>query len=329
MVWVQDMQLCLLDLCKAEKAPWGGVITNYSTSPFAEDLYDKIKEMLSEYEVVINRWPQYTLILENAVANVERAIMKALERQYADILTPLKDSIPKRLGIQVQKLTRRQSTALYSIPNQLGTFLNTIKRVLDVLHCRIEDKLKSWACYLPVNGGDKKSTYGEQMNAVTVLFRTKYKNYMQAIVVKLTSNMQASRSTRLQRILEETKEADGEAEVRDRMQVLCSQLVESVSNLHEVFTNQIFIASCRGLWDKMGQIVLKFLEGRKENRVWYNGSYYALGVLDDTFASQMQRLQGNALQEKDLEPPRSIVEARSILCRDNNNATDTSTYLYF
>lgn len=115
--------------------------------------------------------------------------MKALERQYADILTPLKDSIPKRLGIQVQKLTRRQSTALYSIPNQLGTFLNTIKRVLDVLHCRIEDKLKSWACYLPVNGGDKKSTYGEQMNAVTVLFRTKYKNYMQAIVVKLTSNV--------------------------------------------------------------------------------------------------------------------------------------------
>ncbi|KAL4588872.1 hypothetical protein LXL04_001769 [Taraxacum kok-saghyz] len=328
MVWVQDMQLCLLDLCKAEKTPWGGVITNYSTSPFAEDLYDKIKEMLSEYEVVINRWPQYTLILENAVANVERAIMKALERQYADILTPLKDSIPKRLGIQVQKLTRRQSTAPYTLPNQLGTFLNTIKRVLDVLHCRIEDKLKSWASYLPVNG-DNKSTYGEQMNAVTVLFRTKYKNYMQAIVVKLTSNMQASRSTRLQRILEETKEADGEAEVRERMQVLCSQIVESVSNLHEVFTNQIFIASCRGLWDKMGQIVLKFLEGRKENRVWYNGSYYALGVLDDTFASQMQRLQGNALQDKDLEPPRSIVEARSILCRDTNNAVDTSTYLYF
>ncbi|XP_021989472.1 uncharacterized protein LOC110886025 isoform X1 [Helianthus annuus] len=328
MVWVQDMQLCLLDLCKAEKAPWAGVITNYSTSPFAEEVYDKIKAMLSEYEVVISRWPQYTLVLENAVANVERAIMKALERQYADILTPLKDSIPKRLGIQVQKLTRRQSNALYSIPNQLGTFLNTIKRILDVLHCRIEDKLKSWASYLPVNNGDKKSTYGEQMNAVTVLFRTKYKNYMQAVVVKLISNTQASRSTRLQRILEETKEADGESEIRDRMQVLCSHLVESISNLHEVFTNQIFIASCRGLWDKMGQIVLKFLEGRKENRVWYNGSYYALGILDDTFASQMQRLQGNALQEKDLEPPRSIVEARSILCRDTNNAADTSTYFY-
>lgn len=69
MVWVQDMQLCLLDLCKAEKVPWAGVITNYSTSPFAEELYDKIKEMLSDYEVVINRWPQYTLILENVSYN--------------------------------------------------------------------------------------------------------------------------------------------------------------------------------------------------------------------------------------------------------------------
>ncbi|CAK9151820.1 unnamed protein product [Ilex paraguariensis] len=328
MVWVQDMQLNLLDLCKAEKVPWSGVTTNYSTSPFAEEMYEKIKDMLVEYEVVINRWPQYTLILENAVANVERAIVKALEKQYSDTLTPLKDNIPKRLGMQVQKLARRQSTALYSIPNQLGTFLNTIKRILDVLHCRVEDNLKSWASYLPVNG-DKKSTFGEHMNGIIVLLRTKYKNYIQAIIIKLVGNMQANRSTRLQKILEVTKEADGEAEIRERMQMLSSQLIDSISNLHEVFTSRIFVAICRGFWDRMGQIVLKFLEGRKENRVWYNGSYYALGILDDTFASQMQRLQGNALQEKDLEPPRSIAEGRSILCRDNTNAVDTSTYLYF
>ncbi|XP_059661311.1 uncharacterized protein LOC132307532 [Cornus florida] len=328
MVWVQDMQLNLLELCKGEKVPWSGVITNHSTSPFAEEMYEKIKEMLTNYDVVINRWPQYSLILENAVANVERAIIKALERQYSDNLTPLKASIPKRLGMQVQKLTRRQSNAIHTFPNQLGTFLNTIKRILDVLHCRVEDILKAWASYLPVVG-DKKSLFGEQMNGITVLLRTKYKNYMQATVVKLVNNMQASRSTRLKRILEETKEADRETEVRERMQMLSSQLVDSISNLHEVFTSRIFVAICRGFWDRMGQIVLKFLEGRKENRVWYNGSYYALGILDDTFASQMQRLLGNALQEKDIEPPRSIIEARSILCRDTTNATDTSTYLYF
>lgn len=56
---------------------------------------------------------------------------------------------------------------------------------------------------------------------------------------------------------------------------------------------------------------------------------YFLQVLDDIFASQMQRLQGNALQEKDIEPPRSIVEARAILCRDTSNCPDSSNYLYF
>nr|XP_017251708.1 PREDICTED: uncharacterized protein LOC108222299 [Daucus carota subsp. sativus] len=107
------------------------------------------------------------------------------------------------------------------------------------------------------------------------------------------------------------------------MQMLISQVIDSISNLHEVFTSPIFIATCRGFWDRMGQIVLKFLEVRKENRVWYRGSYHALGILDDTFASQMQRLQGNALKDKDMETPRSICEARSILCRDTTNATDT------
>ncbi|KAL1560530.1 hypothetical protein AAHA92_10730 [Salvia divinorum] len=327
MVWIQDLQLTLLDLCKAEKVPWG-VFTKYSTSPFAEDMFEKLAKMLSEYEVVINRWPQYTLILENAAANVERAIIKAMERQYHDILTPLRDSIPKRLGKQVQKLARRQSTAHYAIPSQLGIFLNTIKRILDVLHCRIEDKLKSWASYLPANG-DSKTSFGEQMNTITVLLRTKYKNYIQAIVVKLADNMLANKSTRLQRILEETKEADGEAQIRERMQLLCTQLSDCISKLHETFTSQIFVAITRASWDKMGQIVLKFLEGRKENRVWYTGSYHALGIVDDTYASQMQRLLGNALHEKDLEAPRSITEARSILSRDTTNRIDSSSYIYF
>ncbi|KAF7833299.1 uncharacterized protein G2W53_015632 [Senna tora] len=327
MVWIQDMQLSLLDLCKSEKVPWSGVTTNHSTSPFAEEMYEKIRNNLTLYEVIISRWPQYSLYLENAVANVERAIVKALEKQYNDILTPLKDSIPKRLNLQVQKLARRQSTTVYLVPNQLGIFLNTIKRILDVLHCQVEDILKSWASCLPAIG-DKKSLFGEQINGVTVLLRTKYKTYLQAVIGNLVNNMQANRSTRLKKILEETTEEDGEAEIRDRMQSLNSQLIDAISNLHEVFTSQIFIATCRGLWDRMGQIVLKFLEGRKENRIWYNGSYYALGILDDTFASQMQRLRGNALQEKDLEPPRSVIEARSILSKDATNVTDPSTYFY-
>uniref|UniRef100_A0A0D3DBR4 MHD1 domain-containing protein n=2 Tax=Brassica oleracea var. oleracea TaxID=109376 RepID=A0A0D3DBR4_BRAOL len=324
MVWIHDMELRLLDRCKAEKVPWSGVITNHSTSPFAEDMYERIKDSLMEYEVVISRWPQYTLILENTASIVERAIVKSLEKQYSDILTPLKDSIPKRLNMHVQKLTRRQSSALYSVPTQLGTFVNTIKRILDVLHQRVEDILRQWASCLPVVE-DKKSLFGEQMNVITVLLRTKYRNYMQAAVDKLVSNTQSNKTTRLKRILEEIRENEREVEVRERMRMLCSQITDSISNMHDVFTSQIFVASCRLFWDRMAQVVLKFLEGRKENEVGYKGSYYALGIVEDTFASEMQRLQGNSLQEKDMEAPRSVIEARSILSRDTTNH---SSYFY-
>lgn len=47
------------------QVPWAGVMTNHSTSPFAEEMYERIKDALIEYEVVINRWPRYSLILEN------------------------------------------------------------------------------------------------------------------------------------------------------------------------------------------------------------------------------------------------------------------------
>ncbi|XP_038982970.1 uncharacterized protein LOC103710660 isoform X1 [Phoenix dactylifera] len=312
MVWIQETRLHLLELCKAEKVACSGISTICSTSPFVETMYDQIKESLLEYQVVINRWPQYLMSLESVVADIERAIMKTLEKQYNDVLMPLKDGIPKILEKQVQKLTRRHSTAVYLVPNQLGTFLCTMKRILDVLHCRVEDFLKSWALFL--RPGDGNPVFGEQMNGITVMLRKKYKKYMQAIVEKLVSNAQATRNTRLKKILGETKEAEGEAEIRERMQALYLQITDSIRNLHDVFSSRIFVAICRGFWDRMGQIVLSFLESRKENKVWYRGSDYALGIIDDIFASEMQKLQGNSLQDKDLDPPRSVIEARSILC---------------
>lgn len=66
--------------------------------------------------------------------------------------------------------------------------------------------------------------------------------------------MQANRNTRLKRILEEIKEEDAEADVREKMQMLSSQLIDSISNLHQVFSNRIFIAISRGFWDRMGQV---------------------------------------------------------------------------
>lgn len=70
---------------------------------------------------------------------------------------------------------------------QLGIFLNTVKRILDVLHPGIEHILKCWAACLTIEDGN--NIFGEQMNGFTVTLRKKYKKYMQAIVEKLVCNV--------------------------------------------------------------------------------------------------------------------------------------------
>ncbi|KAF3634331.1 hypothetical protein FXO37_26543 [Capsicum annuum] len=98
-----------------------------------------------------------------------------------------------------------------------------------------------------------------------------------------------------------------ESDIRCKTQPLKEQLTSTINHLYTIFEPNVFIASCRGYWDRMGQLVLSFLESRKENRSWYKGSRIAVSILDNTFASQMQQLLGNSPQEKDLEPPRVIL----------------------
>ncbi|MCO5588510.1 hypothetical protein L7F22_042467 [Adiantum nelumboides] len=329
-LWIQERRLSLLDSCKVDKMRWTCVTTSNGTSSFVEEMYDRIKETLNEYDCLLNFWPEYTLTLEAAIADVEAAVVAALEKQYADALAPLKAvMITKKFTLQyMQKLTKRRSLTLYTVPNQLGTFLNTIKRLLDTLRPKIDVQMKSWvACISNVMGN--KVVYGERSNEVTIFLRAKYKNFVQAIVEKLADNARLQATTKLKKVLQDTREVGGKPEIRDRMQPLCIQLLETITHLHDVFTSRVFVAICRGYWDRMGQEVLHFLENRKENRLWYKGFSYALMILDDVFSSQMQKLQGNCLQEKDLDPPRSIMEVRSMLSKDAPNCLDASSYLYF
>ncbi|KAH7415584.1 hypothetical protein KP509_14G053000 [Ceratopteris richardii] len=326
-LWIQERRLSLLDLCKADKIRWTGVGTSSDTSCFVEEMYDRIKDTLNDYNSLLNYWPEYTLNLESAIADVETAVVMALEKQNGDVLAPLKDvMLPKKFSLQyMQKLTRRRSLTLYHVPIQLGTFLNTIKRLLDVLRPKIDAQMKGWVACIP-NLVANKLGYGERSNEVTIFLRAKYKNFIQAIVEKLADNARLQSTTKVKKILQDISESGGESDIRDRMQPLRQHLSDTIKHLHDVFTPRVFVAICRGYWDRMGQDVLHFLENRKENRIWYKGFHYALMILDDIFASQMQKLEGHCLQEKDLDPPRSIFEARSMLSRDVPNSLDSSEY---
>ncbi|XP_021740327.1 uncharacterized protein LOC110706680 [Chenopodium quinoa] len=313
-VWIQDKRLALLETCKLDKVKWSGVRTQHSTTPFVDEMYDRLKDTLNDYEVIVSRWPEYSFFLENAVADVEKSIVEALDRQYSDVLAPLKENLaPKKFGFKyMQKLTKR-NVAPYTVPDEVGILLNSMKRMLDILRPKIETQFKSWGSCIP-NAGNQ--TPGERLSEVTVMLRAKFRNYLQAIVEKLVENTRLQNATKIKKILQDSKESVGESDVRNRMQPLKEQLMSTLNHLHTIFETHVFIALCRGYWDRIGQDVLSFLENRKENKAWYKGSTIAVSVLDDTFASQMQQLLGHALQDKDIEPPRSMMEVRSMLCKD-------------
>ncbi|KAI7754526.1 hypothetical protein M8C21_028896, partial [Ambrosia artemisiifolia] len=188
MIWIQDKRLSLLETCKLDKAKWSGVRTQHSTTPFVDEMYDRFKETLNDYEVIICRWPEYSFTLENAVADIEKAVIEALDKQYADVVAPLKENMtPKKFGLKyIQKLTKR-ATDPYVVPHELGILLNSMKRMLDVLRPKIELQLKSWgSCCIP-DGGNVAP--GERLSEVTVMLRSKFRNYLQAVVEKLVDNV--------------------------------------------------------------------------------------------------------------------------------------------
>ncbi|KAK4430529.1 hypothetical protein Salat_1353600 [Sesamum alatum] len=323
-LWIQDRRLALLEFCKFDKVKSSSFPTQHATTSFIDDVYDRLKETLAEYDVIISRWPEYTFTLENAIADVEKAVVESLEKQYAEVLSPLKENtMPMKFGLKYVQKFAKGNVCPYSVSTELGVLLNSMKRMLDTLRPQIEAQLKLWGSCIPESGN---MVPGECLSEVTVMIRSKFRAYVQAVIDKLVENTKLHNATKLKKIIQDAKENVVESDLRRRMQPLKELLAGTIDQLHAVLETQVFVIVCRGFWDRMGQDMLKFLEDRKENRSWYKASRVAVTVLDDTFASQMQQLLGNTLQEKDVEPPRCILEVRSMLCKDGMNHKENNYY---
>lgn len=61
-----------------------------------------------------------------------------------------------------------------------------MKRMLDVLRPKIETQFKSWGSCIPGGGN---AAPGERLSEVTVMLRTKFRNYLQAVDEKLAENV--------------------------------------------------------------------------------------------------------------------------------------------
>lgn len=62
--------------------------------------------------------------------------------------------------------------------------------------------------------------------------------------------------TKLKKIIQDLKDTMAESDVRCQMQPLKDLLVKTIDNLYSVFEPHVFIAICRGFWDRMGQVNL-------------------------------------------------------------------------
>lgn len=58
---------------------------------------------------------------KKAIADVEKSIVDALDKQYADVILPLKENLtPKKFGLKyVQKLAKR-SVSQYIVPDEVS-----------------------------------------------------------------------------------------------------------------------------------------------------------------------------------------------------------------
>ncbi|XP_076959899.1 uncharacterized protein LOC143636110 [Bidens hawaiensis] len=302
---IHDKRSQLLDNCKLDK----GAGPQISTSVFVDDMYKQLKETLREYQVIVSHWPEYALDLEKVIADTERAITENLEKKYGDILSTLKENTIPLKAVQYVQRFAKGNLLPYSLPNELGDLFNSMKMMLDALQPEIEEQFKS---RISCVSHSENAVPGELLSEVTVTLRTKFRNYMQAAVEKLAGNTRLQNATNLKKVIQEAKDGVGETDIRNRMQPLKDILTKTITDLHGILDNQVFVILCRTLWDRMGKDVLKVLENIKEN--WTcKASRVALFVLNETFATEMQRLVGHTLEDKDVEAPRSIMEVQSIL----------------
>ncbi|KAL0751934.1 hypothetical protein Bca101_033937 [Brassica carinata] len=306
--WMEEKRSALYEFCKSETGKACSEIQGL-TSPFVDDMYELLNVTLDEYNIIIRRWPEYGVSLEKVVVDTERAMLEALEKQFSEVLNPLKDSKITVLKY-VQTLTKKGT---YAVPKELGVFLNSMKRVLGTLRSSTEERFQEWNSYL---SDKKKRVLGEQLSQVTVLLKSKFKCYTQALVVKLVENMRIQRHMKMNHIIHDLKETTTEPDVRDRMQSLKDLADKTMEQLHCVLSLDVFVLICKGIWDALGQDVIRLLTDKKDSVTWHKGLTLAVSVLDEIFEDKMQSLLGDSVKGMDLEAPRSIMELRSMISED-------------
>ncbi|GJP79908.1 hypothetical protein CLOP_g10123 [Closterium sp. NIES-67] len=153
--WIRERTHTLMDVCRAPKwAVLAPMSDRNATSPFMEEVYGAVNSLLDELDSVLGRWPQYTLLVEEAVCDVERAAISSLASHFQNFLLLLNTPSSSASSTSTKKkilsmLSRRRPTLAYQVPIELGVYLNTIKRMLETLRPTVELRMRKWVANTP------------------------------------------------------------------------------------------------------------------------------------------------------------------------------------
>jgi hypothetical protein len=70
----------------------------------------------------------------------------------------------------------------------------------------------------------------------------------------LFSQTHMQNTTKLKKVIQDSKNLVIESDIRSRMQALKDQLIETINHMHKVSEVHVFVAICRGFWERMGQV---------------------------------------------------------------------------
>ncbi|KAA6421600.1 MAG: hypothetical protein FRX49_08543 [Trebouxia sp. A1-2] len=311
--WVEGSQAKLLQTCQAFEGSGGSGPLSYVAgeetghgviAPFLIEMLQNIQTEIQRYERLVNYWPVYAPMLEEAVCAVLRAVTAAVTRQCG-IMPARRETMlasscnrgfagfekpvfqwqqpPQAIGFPIISQPTRApplSSSKSILPFE-AVLLNSLRRLLTFVP-QTNDVLTAWARTTADSPGrERLPTPNQSPTKIPIEQEGKGPKrgaLFNQLVKELRSEYAAAVTVCAQRIhsaladhrcsiraaLEKYGIINDSAVLMEQMHPTLEAVEDVLANLFKVVDNRVYISVGRGLWDCTSQDVYEYLEGLQE-----------------------------------------------------------------
>ncbi|KAL0048962.1 hypothetical protein WJX82_003343 [Trebouxia sp. C0006] len=308
--WVEGSQANLLQTCQALEGSGGSGTLSYVAgeetghgiiAPLLIEMLQNIQTEIQRYERLVNYWPVYAPMLEEAVCAVLRAVTVAVTRQcgvmparretmlaasYNRSSTGFEKPVfqwqqpPQVVGSPISPQPRRApppSTNKSVLPFE-AVLLNSLRRLLTFVP-QTNDLLTAWARTTADSPGrERMPTPNQSPTKIPIeqegkgpkrgaLFNQLVKELRSEYAAAVTACAQrihsalADHRCSIRAALEKYGITNDSAVLMEQMHPTLEAVEDVLANLLKVVDNRVYVSVGRGLWDCASQDVYEYLEG--------------------------------------------------------------------